>query len=124
MLFEPPRKLKQISDVHVKCYDTVIKSANVVKCLGIHIVQIMKFDHIEDSIVNKLNSRLKFLYRNDKCLDMKTRMKLCTALIQCHFDYASSAWFSSVGKTMLKKLQICQNKAEASARTTDVFIYS
>ena len=70
----------------------------------------MKFDHIVDSIVNKVNSRLKFLYRNAKCLDMNTRLTLCTALIQCHFDYASSAWFSSISKTMLKKLQICQNK--------------
>ena len=110
MLFGPPRKLKQMSDFHVKCYDTVIKSTNVVKYLGIHIDQFMKFDHIVDSIVNKVNSRLKFLYRNAKCLDMNTRLTLCTALIQCHFDYASSAWFSSISKTMLKKLQICQNK--------------
>ena len=99
-----------MSDFHVKCYDTVIKSTNVAKYLGIHIDQFMKFDCIVDSIVNKVNSRLKFLYRNAKCLDMNTRLTLCTALIQCHFDYASSAWFSSISKTMLKKLQICQNK--------------
>ena len=112
MLFGPPRKLKQIpvSDFYVKCYDTVIKSTNVVKYLGIHIDQFMKFDDIVDSIVIKVISRLKFLYRNAKCLDMNTRLTLCTAFIQCQFDYASSAWFSSVGKTMLKKLQICQNK--------------
>ena len=77
MLFGPPRKLKQMSDFHVKCYDTVIKSTNVVKYLGIHIIdQFMKFDYIEDSIVNKVNSRLKFLYKNAKCLDMTTRLTL------------------------------------------------
>ena len=43
-------------------------------------------------------------------INFNTRMTLCTALIQCHFDYASSAWFRSISKTMLKKLQICQNK--------------
>ena len=60
MLLGPPRKLKQMSDFHVKCYDTVIKSTNVVKYLGIHIYQFMKFDCIVDSFVNKVNFRLKF----------------------------------------------------------------
>ena len=32
------------------------------------------------------------------------------ALIQCHFDYACSAWFNNVNKALQKKLQIMQNK--------------
>ena len=35
---------------------------------------------------------------------------LCNALIQPHFDYASSAWYTNLHKKFSDKLQICQNK--------------
>ena len=35
---------------------------------------------------------------------------LCNALIQPHFDYACSAWYSNLNKNLTKKLQIAQNK--------------
>ena len=34
---------------------------------------------------------------------------LATALIQCHFDYASTSWFGGLSKLMKGKLQIAQN---------------
>ena len=37
-------------------------------------------------------------------------MSLCSSLIQCHIDYASSAWYSGLSKSFKQKLQICQNK--------------
>ena len=37
-------------------------------------------------------------------------MTLCSALIQCHIDYACSAWYAGLSKTLKKRLQICQNK--------------
>ena len=43
-------------------------------------------------------------------LNFNSRKILCTALIQCHFDYSCSSWFSGVNKTLRKKLQIMQNK--------------
>ena len=110
MLFGPPRKLAKVTDFHIRCYDTVIKSTEVVKYLGVQIDRYLKFDHVVNSIVNKVNARLKFMYRNAKCLDFQSRLTICTALIQCHFDYASSAWFSSIGKTQIKRLQVAQNK--------------
>ena len=35
---------------------------------------------------------------------------LCNALIQPHFDYASSAWYPNLSKGLKEKLQITQNK--------------
>ena len=32
------------------------------------------------------------------------------ALIQCHFDYSCSSWFSGLNKTLKNKLQVAQNK--------------
>ena len=110
MLFGPPRKIKQISEFCVKCYDHVIKSTDYVKYLGVYIDKYLNCERIISSIVQKVNGRLKFLYRNAKCLDSRSRMTLTTALIQCYFDYSCSAWYSSIGKGMAKKLQVLQNK--------------
>ena len=63
ILFEPPRKIKQITNFQVKCYDHVINSTDV-KYLGISIDKYLNCEHIVSSIINKVNSRLKFLYRN------------------------------------------------------------
>ena len=35
---------------------------------------------------------------------------MVTSLIQCHFDYASSAWFNSLTQELKHKLQVTQNK--------------
>ena len=35
---------------------------------------------------------------------------LATALIQCHFDYASASWFSGLSKKNKSKFQVLQNK--------------
>ena len=35
---------------------------------------------------------------------------LTTALVQCHFDYASASWFSGLSKKNKSKFQVLQNK--------------
>ena len=61
-------------------------------------------------VVNKINSRLKFLHRKNKFLTPALRRLLCNALIQPHFDYASSAWYPNLTQKMKSKIQITQNK--------------
>ena len=67
-------------------------------------------ESIVSSIVQKVNSRLKFLYRQARFLGQKSKYSLCYALILCHLDYFSSSWYSGLSKTLKRKLQICQNK--------------
>ena len=50
------------------------------------------------------------MYRHNSVLDFNTRKTLCNSLIQCLFDYACSAWYNNLGKTLKSKLQITQNK--------------
>ena len=92
------------------CNNHVIKSADHVKYLGVIIDNSLSGDYIVDSIAQKVNSRLKFLYRQARLLDLKCKMSLCSSLIQCHIDYASSAWYSGRSKSFKQKLQICHNK--------------
>ena len=43
-------------------------------------------------------------------LKFPDRKILCSALIQCHFDYSCSSWFPSINKSLGDKLQVAQNK--------------
>ena len=61
-------------------------------------------------VINKINSRLKFLHRKNKFLTPALRRLLCNALIQPHFDYASSACYPNLTEKMKNKIQITQNK--------------
>ena len=61
-------------------------------------------------LLSLINGRLKFLYRKQKFLTYSLRRLLCNALIQPHYDYAFSAWYPSLNKRLLKKIQISQNK--------------
>ena len=61
-------------------------------------------------VINKVNSRLRFLYRQNKFLDISLRRLLCNAMIQPFFDYACNAWYPNLKKKLKKRLQAAQNK--------------
>ena len=44
-------------------------------------------------VIEKINGRHKFLWRKHKFFTPTLKWLLCNALIQPHFDYASSAWY-------------------------------
>jgi len=61
-------------------------------------------------VISKINGRLKFLYRKNRFLTPELRRLLCNALIQPHFDYASSAWYINLNKGYKDSLDIIQRK--------------
>ena len=62
-------------------------------------------------VINKIDSRLRFLYRKkNRFPSPLLRRLLCNSLIQPHFDYACSAWYPNLNKRLKSKLQILQNK--------------
>ena len=101
MLFGPPRKLHQYQDFSINCNGTKIKAVQRVKYLGLQIDNMLSGENIVMSIIEKVNARLKFLYRHKKHLDFKCRQLLSSALIQCYFDYACSSWYAGLTKTLL-----------------------
>ena len=110
IIFGPKRKLKKVKEFKIKCNDHVINSQTKIKYLGIDIDQNLSGEITVNSIIKKVNSRLKFMYRKASCLSTETRKTLTTALIQCHFDYSCSSWYAGVSQTLKNKLQIAQNK--------------
>ena len=110
MLFGPKRKLGKVEHFSIVCKEHVIKASQQVKYLGLYIDAKLCGESIVSSIVQKVNSRLKFLYRQARFLDQKSKYSLCSALILCHLDYSSSSWYTGLSKTLKRKLQISQNK--------------
>ena len=62
------------------------------------------------NVIKKVTTKTKFLARKAKYLDGESRKLLANALVQCHFDYACSSWYSGLNEKTKGKLQICQNK--------------
>ena len=110
VLFGPRRKLNNIKSFNVKGKEQVIKSQDSVRYLGLCIDKYMNCEKIVNSIIGKVNSRLKFLYRNYRSLNSSTRLTLSTALIQCYFDYSCSSWYGGLNKSLKYKLQVAKNK--------------
>ncbi len=110
ILFGSKRKLGKIKCFNVQCNGQLIKSQLSVKYLGLVLDKYLSGEAIVNSIVNKVNAKLKFLYRQRNFLDMNLRKLLCNSLIQCHFDYSCSSWYNGISKLLQKKLQIMQNK--------------
>ena len=67
-------------------------------------------ESVATSVIRKVCGRLCFLYRQGHFLNERSRRTLCTALLQCHFDYCCSSWFSSLSTKLKNKLQVMQNK--------------
>lgn len=61
-------------------------------------------------IIQKVNARIKFLYRNASYLNAQSRKILCSALIPCYFEYACSSWCCGLNKQLKHRLQVTKNK--------------
>ena len=92
------------------CDGCVISSESEVTYLGTILDQTMSGVSTARTVITKSTNGLKFLYRNARSLDRRTNTMLTSALIQCHFDYASAIWHSGLSKNLKTKLQIVQNK--------------
>ena len=67
-----------------------------VKYLGVELDQSFTGGGVTEQIICRSNAKLKFLYRQTRNVNLKAKQLLTSALIQCHFDYTSSSWFSGL----------------------------
>ena len=112
ILFGCRRKLRTVQNFGIECNGHSIQAQTSVKYLGLNLDNFLSEEANANSIIHKVNSRLKFLYRQCSSLNEKTRKLLCSALIKCHLDYSCSSWYAGLNKTLKKKLQISQNKVD------------
>ena len=96
-----PRNAKSLSIV----YNFIeIKQHAKVKYLGCILDESLSGESMALNVINIINSRLKFLHRENRFLTLLLRRLLCNALIQPLFDYACTAWFPNLSKKLRLRL--------------------
>ena len=110
IFFSSKRNLKLVEELDIRYKDIKIKQYKHVNYLGCMLDESMSGETMALRVIEKINSRLKFLYRKNRFLDVPLRRLLCNALIQPHFDYACTAWYPNLSKKLKDKLQVTQNK--------------
>jgi hypothetical protein len=106
ILFGSKRGLKTVADFSITCGDKIVKRVKCVKYLGVFLNDTLSDAEQASQVLRKVYARLVFLYRYIGVLNQKTRTTLCTALIQPHLDYCAVSWYSSIGASLKKKVDI------------------
>ena len=98
ILFSSKRNLKLVEELDIRYKDIKIKKYKHVNYLGCMLDESLSGETIALRVIEKINSRLKFLYRKNR-------------LIQPHFDYACTVWYPNLTKRLKDNLQATQNKS-------------
>ena len=110
ILFGTKHRLNKVNSLEIKYGEIHIKQYHTVTYLGCLLDETLSGESMALKVINKINSRLRFLYRKNRFLSPPLRRLLCNSLIQPHFDYACSAWYPNLNKRLKSKLQILENK--------------
>ena len=110
ILFASTRRAKNIRQLNIKYKEMNIKQHSEVTYFGYMLDETMSGEPMVVKVINKINGKLKFLYRKNRFLSPELRRMLCNALIQPHFDYVCPAWYTNLTEKTKKKIQIMQNK--------------
>ena len=96
ILFGTKNKFRNAKVFNIMCNGIEIKQYKKLKHLGCVLDQSLSAGPMALNVIEKLNSGLKFLHRQNHFLTPPLRRLLCNALIQPLFDYACIAWFSNL----------------------------
>ena len=110
ILFGTRNKLKMPNSLNIKYGTHEIEQKQKVKYLGVTLDDSLTGKSMVESILSKINNKLKFLYRKQKFLNKDIRRLLCNSLIQPHYDFACCSWYPLLTQNLKQKLQISQNK--------------
>ena len=101
--FGNKHKIKSAEKLNVKYHNIEIKQHSNVCYLGCIFNESLSGDPMGLNVINKINARLRFLYRNTKILSSSSRRMLLNSLVQPHFDYASLSWFPNLTEKVRRK---------------------
>ena len=109
ILFGTKLNIKQAEPLNIVYGNVKIKQYTKVTYLGCILDESLSGESMALHVLNKINSRLRFLYRQNRFLNMPLRRLLCKAMIQAFFDHTCPAWYPSLRKDLQKRLQFSQN---------------
>ena len=99
ILFSSKRKIKKAGLLNIQDKDIRIKQYSKVTYLGCITNEPLSGESM-GTVINKVNSRLRFLYRQNKFSDIP----------QPFFYYACNACYPNLNKNLKTRLQAAQNK--------------
>ena len=102
---------KRIGTLDIQNGDVKTKQYSKVTYLGCKLDKSLLGEAMALKVINKVNGRLKFLYRKNRYLTPYLKRLFCNSLMQLHFDYACSAWYPNLKKKFKSKFQTVQNKS-------------
>ena len=112
MIIGSNRKLVGISSFSLSIFDTDINSVTSFKYLGVMLSSTFTWsDHVE-YISSKINKNLGILRRIKYYLPYNVRLLFYNSLVLPIFDYADLVWGDKDNVSIMKELQILQNKAD------------
>ena len=110
ILFGTKHKLQSTKSLNIVYNGIEIRQHAKVKYLGCILDESLSGESMALNVIDKINSRLKFLHRQNRFLTPHLHRLLCNALIQPLFDYAYTAWLPNLSKKLRLRLQAMQNK--------------
>ena len=91
ILFSSKDKLRNAKSLNIVYNSIEIKQHSKAKNLRCILDESFSCESMALNVIDKVNSRLKFLHRQNCFLTLPLRRHLCNALIQPLFDYACTA---------------------------------
>ena len=110
ILFGTKHLLSKANNLDIKYCNEVIEQKETVRYLGLTLDSMLNGKSMVESILAKINNKLKFLYRKQRFLNKDLRRLLCNSLIQPHYDFACCSWYPLLTKNLKDRLQVSQNK--------------
>ena len=105
ILFGTKHKLRSAKSLNIVYSGIEIKQYAKVKYLGCILDESLTGESMALNVIDKINSRLKFLHRQNRFLTPPLCRLLCNALMQPLFDYACTVWFPNLSKKLRLRLQ-------------------
>ena len=100
ILFGSKLKLKNAEKLNIMYIVNEIKQYSKVTYLGCLLDETMSGESMALKTIEKINQKLKFLYRKNRFLTPELRQLLCNAIIQPHFCYVCSAWYPNLAQKL------------------------
>ena len=111
ILFSSKHKVKKCKPLNIHYKNIKIKQYSKVTYLGCILDETLSGESMAIHVINKINSRLRFLYRQNRYLSFPLRRLLCNTMIEPFFDYAYNAWYPNINKKFKTRLQAAQTNA-------------
>ena len=97
--FLQQKQKKKIGNLGIQYVDVKIRQYSKVTYSGCELDESLSGEVMVLNVIHKINDRLKLLYRKNRYSTPYLKQFLCNALIQPHFDYASSACYPNLKKS-------------------------